>query len=136
MDKALQKELAIKCLEKLDIYKPYINKFKSAGMPCFYENYAGFWADQEPELWNKIKEFESERESLVYAVTHERSNIGETWSLLYVPKDTESVDELLDRINPQEFYAFAYVWNITFPDCSEAGDIVVRSAYGGLKRIG
>ena len=42
MDRIQQKELAIKCLEKLDIYKPYITKFKSAKtMPCFYENFGG-----------------------------------------------------------------------------------------------
>ena len=29
MDKVKQKEIAIQCLEKLDIYKPYIKKFKS-----------------------------------------------------------------------------------------------------------
>ena len=30
-----KKDIAIECLEKLDIYKPYINKFKSKGIPCF-----------------------------------------------------------------------------------------------------
>ena len=39
MDKVLQKEIAVQCLEKLDIYKPYIRKFKSkAGTPCFFDN--------------------------------------------------------------------------------------------------
>ena len=57
MDKVLQKEIAIQCLEKLDIYKPYIKKFKSeAGAPCFFENFGGFYADQEPELYKKIDE--------------------------------------------------------------------------------
>ena len=67
-----QKEIAIQCLEKLDIYKPYIRKFKSQQtLPCFFENYGGFWVDQEPELYNKIKEVEKNGEYLVYAVTHE-----------------------------------------------------------------
>ena len=40
MDKIQQKEIAVQCLEKLDIYKPYIRKFKSkTGTPCFFENY-------------------------------------------------------------------------------------------------
>ena len=54
-----QKEMAVACLEKLDIYKPYIRKFKSkAGTPCFFENFGGFYVDQEPEIYEKVKEVE------------------------------------------------------------------------------
>lgn len=135
MSTTLQKELAVRCLEILDIYKPYIRKFKSkAGIPCFFENYGGFYADQEEKLWTKIKEIESERGYIVYAVTHEFTDMGETWSMLCVPQNTE-LEDILDRINSQEFYAFAYVWNVGADWCSEAGDIVVRSAYGGIKRV-
>ena len=136
-----QKEIAIQCLERLDIYKPYIRKFKSkAGLPCFFENYAGFWVDQEPEIYNKIKEIEKEYGCLVYAITHERTNIGETWSMLCVPNDNDGVDDVLDKCNSltnsRDFYAFSYVWNKSDDYLSEFGDIVVRAAYGGLKRIG
>ena len=30
-----QKEIAIQCLKKLDIYKPYIRKFEKEDMPTF-----------------------------------------------------------------------------------------------------
>ena len=136
MDKTLQKELAIQCLEKLDIYKPYINKFKSAKtMPCFYENFAGFWVDQEPDLYAKVKELEEERGCLVYAITHEFTDFGECWSMLCIPQGTEEVDEVLGTFNSGEHYAFAYVWNKTNLIFSEFGDVVVRSRYGGLKRV-
>lgn len=133
----VQKELAVRCLEMLDIYKPYIRKFKSkAGVPCFFENYAGFYADQEEKLYSKIKEIESEYNYLVYAITHEKTtNIGETWSMLCIPQNS-SIEDVLSKANSQEFYAFAYVWNETVPVYSEAGDIVVRSAFGGIKRTG
>ena len=136
-----QKEVAIQCLEKLDIYKPYIRKFKSAaGIPCFFENYAGFYVDQEPEIHSKINEIEAEYKCLVYAITHEITNIGETWSMLCVPQDNDGVDDLLIKFNASigngEFYAFAYVWNKSDDYLSEFGDIVVRAVYGGLKRIG
>lgn len=135
MDKTIQKEIAVRCLEMLDIYKPYIRKFKSKeGIPCFFENYAGFYADQEEKLWTKIKEIESERGYIVYAITHEFTNGDETWSLLCVPQNVE-LEDVLDRINSQEFYAFAYVWNVDADWCSEAGDIVIRSAFGGIKRV-
>ena len=40
MDKVKQKDIAVECLEKLDIYKPYIKKFKEKTMPCFFENFS------------------------------------------------------------------------------------------------
>ena len=131
-----QKEIAIKCLEMLDVYKPYIRKFKSkAGIPCFFENYGGFYADQEEKLWNKIKEVEAKTGCLVYAVTHELSNLGETWSMLCISQNPECVSDYISRANSSEFYTYAYVWNESVPWFSEFGDIVVRSAYGGLKRV-
>lgn len=137
MNKTLQKELAIKCMEKLDIYKPYINKFKSSSMPCFYENFAGFWADQEPELWSKIKGVEKEHGCLVYAITHELSDLFEMWSMLCVPSDAEWVSEALDDCGGRynDHYAFSYTWNKTYPQFSEFGDVVVRSFGGGIKRV-
>ena len=132
-----QKELAIQCLEKLDIYKPYIRKFKSkAGIPCFFENFAGFYVDQEPEIYQKIKEVEKECGCLVYALTHEIQDFGETWSMLCVPRDVEVVDDILFSTGtPGCWYAFSYVWNKSNPMCSEFGDVVVRSFVGGIKRI-
>lgn len=133
-----QKEIAIQCLEKLDIYKPYIRKFKAkAGIPCFFENYAGFWVDQEPEIWDKVKEVEKEYGCLVYAITHEMTCFGNCWSMLCVSSECEAVvDTLFSAGSLNRFYAFAYVWNKSNEDFSEFGDIVVSSFGGGLKRIG
>lgn len=131
-----QKEIAIQCLERLDIYKPYINKFKSQKtMPCFFENFGGFWADQEPKLWKKIKEVEEEYNCLVYAVTHEFFEFGECWSMLCVSKDTKEVTDCLIQSTINRFYAFAYVWNTTAEHFSEFGDVDIRSFGGGIKRI-
>ena len=137
MTEVTQKEIAVACLEKLDIYKPYIKKFKSkAGIPCFFENFAGFYADQEPELWAKIKEVEKEFDCLVYAVTHELLEFGECWSMLCVRRDSEQVQDCLVQYNSNCCYAFAYVWNKTNEQFSEFGDVVVRFFGGGIKRIG
>ena len=137
MDKVTQKEIAIKCLEQLDIYKPYIKKFKSkAGIPCFFENFGGFYADQEEKLWNKIKEVEKETGCLIYAVTHEFTNLGETWSMLCVPNDCDGIGDCLAGYDQNAYYTFAYVWNVADEWCSEFGDIVVKLFGGGVKRIG
>lgn len=134
---ATQKEIAIKCLEKLNIYKPYINKFKSKGIPCFFERFAGFYTDQEPALYEKVKKVEEEFSVLVYAITHELLEFGECWSMLCVSNGVESVDEhIMDTSRPDTFYAYAYVYNADAEFCSEFGDIVVKSCGGGIRRIG
>jgi hypothetical protein len=134
-----QKELAVKCLEMLDIYKPYINKFKSkAGIPCFFEGFAGFYVDQEPEIYNKMKEVEEEYGCLVYALTHEITDFGDLWSMLCVPKDCDGIEDLVGNFsstNSNDFYAFSYTWNKTTPMFSEFGDVAVRAFGGGIKRI-
>ena len=136
MDKNQQKELAIKCLEVLDIYQPYKRKFGSrAGLPCFFEHYAGFWVDQELDVYNKMKEIEKEHGVLVYALTHEITDLGETWSMLSIPSDAESIEDCLGSFNSREYYAFSYVWNKSNDMFSEFGDIVVMSRFGGLKRV-
>lgn len=133
-----QKEMAISCLEKLDIYKPYIRKFKSkSGVPCFFENYGGFYVDQEPEVYEKVKEVEKDYNVLVYGLTHEFSEMGETWSMLCISQNPDVLDDFImetDKLN--YFYVYAYVWNKTHDLCSEFGDIVVKSFGGGIKRVG
>lgn len=133
-----QKEIAIQCLKKMYIYSPYIRKFSSKkGIPCFFEQYAGFYADQEPELWNKIKEVEAEHGCLVYAITREITDLGEMWSMLCVPKSYESLEDILFTADAtgRAFYAFSYVWNKSYEPASEFGDIVVKAAFGGVKRV-
>ena len=54
----IKKQKAIELMNKLNIYKPYIRGFENGNMVCFFENFGGFWAYQEPELMAKIKEIE------------------------------------------------------------------------------
>lgn len=79
-----KKEKAIQLLKEMDIYKPYIKGFENSGHICFFENYGGFWVDQEPELYAKMKEIEKKFSCLVYAVTHEFTPFGECYSFLIV----------------------------------------------------
>ena len=111
-----QKEMAIQCLEKLNIYKPYIRKFKSkAGTPCFFENFGGFYADQESELFEKIKEVERDYNVLVYAITHELTDMGELWSMLCISQNPDSIKDFLSETIRGHYYAYAFVRNKTEP---------------------
>ena len=55
------KKVAINYMKRMDIYEPYIERFERKDMPCFYENFGGFWVDQEPELYAKMKEIQLPR---------------------------------------------------------------------------
>ena len=72
-----KKKKAIELMEELGNYKPYIRGFKQDNTICYFEQYAGFWAYQDEELMEKIKEFEERTGNLVYAVTHEYLEFGE-----------------------------------------------------------
>ena len=132
-----QKEIAIQCLKKLDIYKPYIRKFEKEDMPTFFERCAGYYLFNEPVLQAKVKEVEKEFGVLVYALTHEWLEFGECWSMLCVSKSTESIEDcIMDTAQSNMFYTFAYVWNQDNDHFSEFGDIVVQSYGGGIRRMG
>jgi hypothetical protein len=131
-----QKEVAISAMKSLDIYKPYIKKFEKDGTITLFERFGGYYIDevQEPELLKKIREFEAETSSLVYAVTHEMFEFGECYSFLIISKYEEEWSMTLEEV--KDGYAFSYVWNKTDDYCSEFGTITVRSFGGGIARVG
>lgn len=131
-----QKEKAIECMQKLDIYKPYIKAFKDKGIVTLFERFGGYYIteDQEPELLDKIKEFEKETGSLVYAVTHELFQFGECYSFLCISKYEEDWDLTLET-NGYTSYVWSYVWNKNYDWCSEYGTIAVKSFGGGIARV-
>ena len=131
-----KKQKAIELMQELDIYKPYIRGFKDENKVCFYEGFAGFWADQEPELDKKLRELEKKYNFVCYAITHEYLEFGECYSFLVVPDDDEDWHFLVDRATRNNFYAFAYVWNKDYEYDSEFGSIAVQSFGGGIRRIG
>ena len=135
MNKQQQKEQAIKYLQQLDIYKPYIDGFQKDNQVCIFERFAGFWVYQYPEVMKKMKTIEKEFGATVYAITHEYTNFGECYSFLLVTKYKEEWRSLL-RSNKNTHHAFAYVWNKSDDWCSELGTITVKNAFGGITRIG
>ena len=129
-----QKEKAIEILKQMDIYKPYIERYKEKNYVCFFERYGGYWAYQNEELAAKINELERKYGCLVYAVTHDYSSIGEMYSLLIItkyPKEWNGLVETTGNIHT----CFAYVWNKDDDWCSEFGNVTVKSWGGGIKRI-
>lgn len=130
-----QKEVAISAMKSLNIYAPYIKKFEKDGTVTLFERFGGYYIteDQEPELLKKIREFEAEYGSIVYAVTHEMYEFGECYSFLIVSKYEEEWGETLEEV--KDGYAFSYVWNKDDEWCSEFGTVFVRSFGGGIARV-
>lgn len=89
------KEKAIEILKQLDIYEPYIEGFKQKDKVCFFEEFGGFWIDQEPEAYKKMQEIEQKHGCKVYAVTHEYTEFGECWDYLIVTAYPEEWDDLV-----------------------------------------
>ena len=131
-----QKSKAIEFMKKLDIYKPYIRGFEQSDRVCFFERFGGYWIDQEPTIYEKMKAFEKEYGCTVYAVTHELTSIGEMWSFLYVSQYKEDWEYSITSYDLNAYYVASYVWNKTDDYLSEFGDIVVKCFGGGLNRIG
>ena len=105
MNTNAKKEKAIELLKEMDIYAPYIKGFREKDKVCFFERFGGYWADQEPELYEKMKALEKKYNCLVYAIEGNRHT------------------------------AFAYVWNKDDDWCSEFGSVTVQSFGGGIRRI-
>ena len=125
---------AIELMKQLDIYKPYIEGFEQKNRVCFFENYGGFWAIQEPDVQNKMINLQYEYDITIYAITHEYCEFGECYSFLYVNGYKEEWDYTLIS-EGNEHYAFAYVWNKTDDSCSEFGTVAVKSLGGGIRRF-
>lgn len=129
-----KKEKAIELMKQLHIYKPYIEAFREKDKVCFFENFGGFYTDQEPEIDEKRVEIEMEHGVLVYAITHELTEFGECYSFLIVTQYPEEWDSLVvTRGNSHS--AFAYVWNKDDDYCSEFGSVGLQSFGGGIRRI-
>ena len=100
-----------------------------------------FGADQKSpiffqKLMDNIFDFERTRNCIVYAaIYNEFEEIGNHLTLLYVSHgnkdewETEKKD--LEAMEP-----IAYVMNLTYPELSEYGTVVLRSHNGVLERIG
>lgn len=129
-----RKEKALELMERLDIYKPYIDGFKNNDDTCFYENFGGFWTYQDEELLAKQKELEEKYNCTVYAITHEYAEFGECYSFLIITDYKEEWSDLVLKAN-NTFYSFAYVWNKDDDNCSEFGTIAIQSFGGGIRRI-
>lgn len=108
-----------------DFLNGTLNKSEDNGI-LFYLN------DEEKKL---VREFEEKSGGIVYHCVLSNTTIGQMLSLLYVSRYKEEWD--VDNIDIKEAsYTIARVENLTHPELSELGGIVLKPANGGLARTG
>lgn len=130
------KKKALEIMKKLDIYEPYIKGFEDKNDVCFFERYAGYWAWQEEEIMKKMKELEERFGFLVYAITHEFTSFGECWSFIYVSQHESEQEWCLQECGGNTYIVPSYVWNASYEEMSEPGDISISAMMGGITRVG
>ena len=100
-----------------------------------------FGADQKSpiffqKLMDNIFDFERTRNCIIYAVIYnEFKEIGNHLTLLYVSYENRDEWEA-EKKDLKDMKPIAYVVNLTYPELSEYGTVVLRSHDGVLERIG
>lgn len=131
------KQEAIKRMKFLKIMPEIIRDFKEDDLVSYSQNGILYWIDGSNEitefLSEKIKELEEERDCLVYHVIETRYvELGTMYTFLIIPlNDFEWECEKADL---EVGIAFCYVYNKTFPECSEFGYVTIKNKFGGLVR--
>lgn len=130
---------AIARMKILKMHKNTIKEFETEGK-LNYSDPQGFlfWFEEDAassipkKVFDELKSFEERTGYLVYHVIQSLTGIGTMWSLLYISKDADEWE--FEKKDLENGFLYAYVYNSTYPELSEAGSIMVRPQFGGVVR--
>lgn len=131
---------AIKCMEALNIYKPYIDIFKKQKTLCLFEDFAGFYLSYDSTLITKKQEIEQANGIYIYAMIDAKDKTDELYILLAFSSDDAEDNQEVD-INDisvtgvNEYLVYAYIWNRTNEKMSGLDYVTIKSLCGGLSYI-
>lgn len=131
---------AIKCMEALNIYKPYIDIFKKQKTLCLFEDFAGFYQSHTSPLLAKKQEIEQANGIYIYAMIDAKDEVDEVYILLaFSSDDAEDNPEVdindISVTGVNEYLVYAYIWNRTNEKMSGLDYVTVKSLCGGLSYI-
>ena len=129
MNKNLQKNEAVKRIELLKLHKCVEENFLNGEL---LQSIHSFLFELEPNIKDKIREWEKTTGNIVYHVIHNSFEFGECLSLLYVSKYEEEWND--DKEILKEGYPIVFVMNLDNDDFSEYGSIGIKESMGGLLR--
>lgn len=128
-----KKKRAICALKLLCVSRTYIKDFEENGRVYLFEDFAAKKIHKKSELAERISKIETTGGCLVYAVTHENTEVGELYSFLIVSEYEEDVT--LVPVAPMMYRVYAYVWNKDREYFSEYGTVTIQSFDGGIRRL-
>lgn len=105
----------------------------SKELSIYYTYYTRTLKNTDIELVKALNEFENEYGAYVYDIIVTNSSFGKMYSMLYISKNKEEWQ--LDRKDLENGYAIAYVYNSTYKENSELGEIGIKVENNILKRI-
>lgn len=139
-----QKLEAIRRMKMLGLSDTVINDFENDDIirisHSFSDGSATLGYIDNKIIKNYIKPIEKRFKAKVYHVIEGESYYGHWLALLYVSEDKDEWewDEIpfdYDRYKKGDKGVCIYAYNITYPELSEGGNIVVRAVKGGLYRV-
>lgn len=130
---------AIARMKILKMHENPIKEFEAEGK-LNYSDPQGFlfWFEEDTasripkKVFDALKSFEERTSYLVYHVIQSLTEIGTMWSFLYVSKDADEWE--FEKEDLENGLLYAYVYNSTYPELSEAGSIMIRPQFGGVVR--
>ena len=126
-----QRDKAIELLREIGVLPLYIDCVQEDME--FVKNFWSTWNDGSGKLRELIEKFESEQGAYVYYVTHENCRFGESYGFLCVSKYLEDFPLTVVRKSKNGVVMVdGWVENITHPECSEFGTIVVKLKNDGF----
>ena len=125
-----QKEKALELLRELGVHDLYIECV--AEDTDFVKKYSA-WHEANGKLKDLIESFERNTGAYVYYVTHEDCPWGECYSFLCVSKYSSDIPlTTVRKAKHGLMMVHAWVENLSRPECSEFGTIVVKLKNDGF----
>lgn len=133
MEREKQKQEAIVRMKMLKVISDAIKQFRDDDTVMVSEGGILYWLNKEQK--EIVSRFEKEYGGLVYMVMHNRTELGELYSMLFVGDEENMWDvDKADIANDDPVFACTY--NVNGPQEYELGSIVIKPRFGGVIRIG
>ncbi len=138
-----KKAEALKRMKALGLMSKIIKEFQEHDTLYYSERTALggilYWVSNEPEWEKLIREFEEERDALVYHATHEElRDVGECLTLLFVSADEETwpydLEDCNNTVAPYGHAMYAEVFVLGGDNYHEFGTVGMTEKAGGLIR--
>jgi len=124
---------AISRMKQLGIYSETVRQFEKNDQVSISAPPLGAFFRAEKDELERIRDFETDYNTLVYLVIRSFTNFGKLDHFLYVSDHPDEWEMARDALQHNE--AMVYAYNYDEPDCSEIGSIgIAQTPAAGLTR--